>query len=101
MNVLNLFSVGGVGISLEADYRQFEECKVVGLHASFVPLLYIIADAPVRIPITFSILYEPTKDISTLAFKIGISPGNSIFYGQVNGWLASPLMIQYDKMMKY
>ncbi|ACR80054.1 MULTISPECIES: M1 family aminopeptidase [Kosmotoga] len=101
MNFLNLFSIGGVGISLEADYRRFEEYRTIGLHASFVPLLYIVADTPVRIPITFSILYEPSEDISTLAFKIGISPGNSIFYGQVIGWLASPLMIQYDKMMKY
>jgi hypothetical protein len=85
VNVLNLFSFGGVGFTLEGGYRYFnttdDTFNVVEFNTTLMSEIYIIGDTPLSLGITFSVLGEPFKDLQTVALKASLSLGTSMYYG--------------------
>jgi hypothetical protein len=85
VNVLNLFSFGGVGFTLEGGYRYFnttdDTFNVVEFNTTLMSEIYIIGDTPLSLGITFSVLGEPFKDLQTVALKACLSLGTSMYYG--------------------
>jgi hypothetical protein len=85
VNVLNLFSFGGIGFTLEGGYRYFntsdDTFNVLEFNTTLMSKIYIIGDTPLSLGITFSVLGEPFKDLQTVALKASLSLGTSMYYG--------------------
>ncbi|TYB88887.1 MAG: M1 family metallopeptidase [Kosmotoga sp.] len=85
VNILNLFSFGGIGFTLEGGYRYFntlsDSFNVFELSTTLMTKLFIIGDTPINFGLTISVLGEPYKDLQTIALKASLSLGTSMYYG--------------------
>ncbi|MFW6119550.1 MAG: M1 family aminopeptidase [Petrotogales bacterium] len=84
VNVLNLFSFGGIGFTLEGGYRYFntsnDTFNVFELSTTLMSKLFIIGDTPLNFGITITVLGEPYKSLQTIALKASLSLGTGMYY---------------------
>lgn len=85
VSFLNLFSLGGIGISWELGSRIFDSGKVFYTSLVFSPVIYIIADTPFQINLGFSFLID-SAGASTMGIKGGISLGSTIYFNEKLGF---------------
>lgn len=85
VNIINLFSFGSIGFTLEGGYRYFntssDTFNIFELSTTLMTKLFIIGDTPINFGITISVLGEPYKDLQTFALKASLSLGTSMYYG--------------------
>jgi len=94
ISFLNLFNLGGIGISWELGSRIFDSGYVFDASMILSPIIYIIGDTPLQINLGFSFLMD-AEGTSTLGIKGGISFGSSIYFNEKLGFSGMEKVIKW------
>ncbi len=80
-NLFNLFSVGGLGVSIEADYIGTGDMNAVGAVLTLAPRFYIVSDTPISPGIMIGVYSLLGEGRLAIRLEFGMSLGSSIFFG--------------------